>query len=75
MPNFKENGEFRPRVHEVKSETIPNKTYLVTNYLKNHWTCSCKDFIYRCHTPSGRRNRKLCKHIIKIKEAKNVEIQ
>lgn len=55
--------EFKPKVFEVPSETDKDKTYLVTNYRPDRWSCTCKDYIYRSHDDDGYSTNHKCKHI------------
>lgn len=57
---------FKPKVFEVRSKSYPDKTYLVTNYRPNRWSCTCKDYIYRSHDEEGYATGHKCKHILKV---------
>lgn len=72
LKSFLDTSDFKPMTYEVKSESDPNKTYLVSNFRPNFWECTCPSFIYNCHDSNGHRVKsgkfRWCKHILAIKE-------
>lgn len=55
--------QFQPMVFTVEGTT---GKYLVTNYRPHHYSCTCRDYIFRSHDKEGFATGHKCKHILKI---------
>jgi len=64
--NNEKNMKFKPMVYQIIGSK--GDIYNITNYNKNRWTCTCKDWIYRSHDSNGKSTGHKCKHCLEVIE-------